>query len=103
MGRTGMRWAMTRPALPASSRRRADQDLGGGVQAGHRDRVGGGAQGGGDGHLVAVGDLQSLGERAEHAGEPGGVGEQGRGGVGAAAGGLGQHLGPRLEGGQLAG
>ena len=79
------------------------QDLGRGVQAGHRDRVGRGAQGGGDGHLEALGHRQPLGERTEHPAEAARVGEQGRGGIGAPARGFGQRFGPCLPGGQFAG
>ena len=78
------------------------QDLGGSVQAGHGDGLGGGPQGGRDGHLVAVRDPQPGGERTQHAGEPVRVGQQRPGRVRATPGPLGQRLGPGPQGGQLA-
>ena len=78
------------------------QDLGGRVQAVHRHCLGGGTQSGGDGHLVALGHPQPRGERADHAAEPGRVGEQRRGGVRAAPGGLAQGFRTRPPGGQVA-
>ncbi len=78
------------------------QDLGGRVKAGHRHRVGGGAQGRGDGYLVPLGHPQARGERADHAAEAGGIGEHGRGGVRAAPRRFGQRLRAGPPGGQLA-
>ena len=58
---------------------RADpgEDFDRGVQAVHGEGLGGGAEGGGDGLLVAVGDGELGGEGAEHAAEAVRVGEDG--------------------------
>ena len=100
-GMTGA--AMTRAALPASSRRRvarisaAASRLVTAIASAAAPRAAAMAT------SKPSATCSRVGERAEHAGEPVGVGEQRRGGVGAAPGGLGQRLGARPQGGQLAG
>ena len=73
--------AMTRPTVPALAVRMAVRTSTAGVEAVHGEGLGGGAEGGGDGLLVAVGDGELGGERAEHAAEAVGVGEHRGGGV----------------------
>ena len=102
-GGDGVSAAMTRAARPASSRRRVARISAAASRPATATASAAAPRAAAMATSYPSATRRPRGERADHAAEPGRVGEHGRGGVRAAPRGFGQRLGTRPPGGQLAG